>query len=198
MMNRLIPLAAIALLLTQCAEESADHNAASEASKPRSMNDRFNSRGKEGYYQDSEGNWKIKNDKRSSFESMGQSSLANRQYSGKTYNPGTVQKKSWWGDTTHAKPAYAGNTSAEQFQTSANATGKTAQEGGIRSLFSRKAVTTTRLDHQTARESSTAEIQRNRASQNETQRSSLEQADIIDWKEQRQLQLKDTKSWLKK
>ena len=44
MMKRLILLAPIALLLSQCAEESADHNAASEASKPRSINERFNNR----------------------------------------------------------------------------------------------------------------------------------------------------------
>lgn len=185
-------------MLSQCAEKASDDQAASEASKPRSMNERFNGGGKEGYYQDSEGNWKIKNDKRSSFENVGRSSFGNREYSGKAYNPGTVQKKSWWGDTTHTKPAYAGNTSASQYQKSASDTSKDAREGGSKSLFSRKTVATTRLDHQTARESSSAPIKTGRASQNETTRSSKEQADIIDWKEQRSLQLKDTKSWLDK
>lgn len=198
MWKRLLHITALALMLSQCADKDTDSNAASEAAKPRTMNERFNNRGKEGYYQDSEGNWKIQNDKRSSFETVGRSSLDNRQYSGKSYNPGTVQKKSWWGDTSHARPAYAGNTAAPQYQKTANASGKNANEGGTKSLFSRKSVTTNRLDSRSANENSSAAIKTNKATQNETTRSSLEQADIIDWKEQRALQLKDTKSWLNK
>lgn len=77
MIARLGLLISLTVLLSQCADEADNSQAATEASKPRSMNERFNARGKEGYYQDSEGNWKIKDDKRSSFESVGRSPLGN-------------------------------------------------------------------------------------------------------------------------
>ncbi len=196
-MKHIILLAA-ALFLSQCADKAESNKLASEASKPRSMNDRFNGKGKEGYYQDAEGNWKIQNDKRSSFEGMGQSTLANREFAGKAYTPASVNKKSWWGNTEHSKQAYTGNTTTTQFNKSPNDAAKNAQEGGFRSLFSRKSVNTPRIASQTARESSTSGIARPRATQNESQRSSMEQADIIDWKEQRAMDVQDTKSWLKK
>ena len=196
-MKRLLPLAT-ALLLCQCAEEAETNKVASESAQPSTMNDRFNNRSKQGYVQDSEGNWKIQNDKRSSFESQGQSNLANRQYSGKAYNATSVSKKSWWGDTTHQRPAYTGNTSADHLVTTAPDAAKGAREGGLRSLFSRKSVSTTRIASTSARENSTAGINRTTAVQNTSNRSSLEQSTVMDYRAQRALEIKDTKSLLRK
>lgn len=196
-MKLLIPLAT-ALLLCQCAEEAESNKVASESAQPRSMNDRFNNRGKQGYYQDAEGNWKIQNDKRSSFEGVNRSTMANRQFSGKAYDAASVSKKSWWGDTTYQRPAYAGNTSADHFATTAPDTSKGAHEGGVRSLFSRKSVNTPRIASQAARESSAAGITRSAATENTSARSSIEQSPIIDWQAQRAMDVKDTKSLLKK
>lgn len=194
---RLILLVTLSALLSQCADKADNSQAAAEASKPRSMNERFNARGKEGYYQDSEGNWKIKEDKRSSFESVGRSPLGNREYSGKAYNPGTVEKQSWWGNTRYQKQAYLGNTSADQYQTTANDAGKRANETGSRSIFSRKSVTTRNIDRTNATESGRTNAMQATGAARETERA-YAQPDIIDWKEQRSLQLKDTKSWLNK
>jgi len=197
MIARLSLIVTLSALLSHCADKADDSQAATEASKPRSMNERFNARGKEGYFQDSEGNWKIKDDKRSSFESVGRSPLANQQYSGKAYNPGTVEKQSWWGNTRYQKQAYLGNTSAEQYQTTANDAGKSANEAGSRSIFSRKSVTTRTIDRTNATESGRSNSMQHTDAARETQRA-YAQPDIIDWKEQRALQLKDTKSWLNK
>lgn len=197
MIARLILLVTLSALLSQCADKADNSQAAAEASKPRSMNERFNARGKEGYYQDSEGNWKIKEDKRSSFESVGRSPLGNREYSGKAYNPGTVEKQSWWGNTRYQKQAYLGNTSADQYHTTANDAGKRANETGSRSIFSRKSVTTRNIDRTNATESGRTNAMQATDAARETERA-YAQPDIIDWKEQRSLQLKDTKSWLNK
>ena len=188
----------VCLCVAGCADR-ADENemAASEASKPRTMNERFNNRGKEGYYQDGEGNWKTNNNKRSSFESIGRSDMAGQQYSGKVYQADRVEKSSWWGNRQYDAQRYAGNTSAEQYKTAANGTAQTAAEAGDRPIFSRKSMTTRTLDHQSARESSQSRVLDGSTSARESQRADL-QPSITDWKEQRSLQLKDTKSWLNK
>lgn len=171
--------------------------AASEAAKPRTMNERFNNRGREGYYQDSEGNWKTNNNKRSSFESVGRSNMAGQQYSGKVYQADRVEKPSWWGSRQMDAQRYAGDTSAEQYQTMADGVGKAAPESGDRSIFSRKSLTTRTIDRQSARESSQSRALDGSSSAVESQRADVQPA-ITDWKEQRSLQLKDTKSWLQK
>jgi hypothetical protein len=197
MIPRFLLLCSLAMVLSQCADQGKDEGmAAAEAAKPRSMNERFNGRGKEGYYQDGEGNWKVRNDKRSSFERQGQASMANQQYSGKAYQAGSVQKQSWWGNTQYQAQAYGGNTSADHWRTPAAVAGQKAPEAASRSLFSRKSVTTTTLDRKSALEGSRAGVNAG-TSANEARRA-FNEPDIIDWKEQRALQIKDTKSWLRK
>ncbi len=197
MITRLSLLVCLALVLSHCADKPDSSQAASEASQPRSMNERFNARGKEGYYQDTEGNWKIKDDKRSSFESVGRSPLENQQYSGKAYKPGTVEKPSWWGNTQYQKQSYLGNTSANQYQTTAADAGKSANESGAGSVFSSKSVTTRNINRTSALESNRSNAMQGADAAREAQRA-YAQPDIIDWQEQRSLQLKDTKSWLNK
>ena len=198
MIHRVILLGSLAFLLSQCADQGkGDDMAATEAAKPRSMNDRFNGRVKQGYYQDSEGNWKVQNDKRSSFERQGQASMANQQYSGKAYQAGSVQRQSWWGNTQYQTQAYGGNTSANQWKTPAAAAGQQAAEGKSRSIFSRKSLTTTTIDRKSALEAGTASGYDASGTAREAQRS-YDMPEIIDWKEQRSLQIKDTKSWLRK
>lgn len=171
--------------------------AATEAAKPRSMNERFNSRGKEGYYQDGEGNWKTNNNKRSAFESVGRPDMAQQQYSGKAYKADRVEKASWWGNRQYEASRYAGNTSADQYKTPASGIGEDAVESGQRSLFSRKSMTTRTLDRQTARENTQSRVLDGSPSARES-KEAYDQPAIIDWKEQRGLEIKDTKSWLNK
>ena len=198
MTPRLCSLLVACACLSNCADSAGkDEMAANEASKPRSMNERFNNRGKEGYYQDGEGNWKTNNNKRSSFESVGRSDMANQQYSGKVYQADRVEKSSWWGNQQYDTQRYAGNTSAEQYKTAATGVGQAANESGERSIFSRKSMTTRTMDHQSARESSQSRAFDGSPSARESQRADVQPA-ITDWKEQRSLQLKDTKSWLNK
>ena len=198
MILRSILLGSLALVLVQCAGSSKDEGmAAAESAKPRSMNERFNSRAKQGYYQDSEGNWKVRNDQRSSFESMGRSSMANQQYSGKTYQTGDVQKQSWWGDNRYPTQSYAGNTSADQWKTSAAGVDQSARESSTRSIFSRNKAATNTLERSSALENSKSSGYNGRSGARESQ-NAYDQPDIIDWKQQRSLELKDTKSWLRK
>ncbi|MBU6326096.1 MAG: hypothetical protein KGQ89_00575 [Verrucomicrobia bacterium] len=187
----------LGLALSSCFKnEGDDVKVAAEASRPRSMNDRFNSRGKEGYFQDSEGNWKINNNKRSSFETAGETSMAKREYHAGTYNAGSVQKKSWWGDTTHEKPSYQGNTDANRFLTRAADVGKSARESGSTSLFSGKSVEKKQLDHRSANEQSGKLLSKPSDAATDNRRDVFPEPEITDWRQQRAMDIKDTKSIL--
>lgn len=196
------PLHTLLLLVTaavtSCGNQANEQDmAAAEAAKPRSMSERFNSRSKEGYYQDSEGNWKANNAKRSSFESVGRSEMANQQYSGKAYQTKEVERRSWWGDTRYQKPVYAQATQVEQFQTKARAQGQMAPEASQSSSFAGQNVTTNRLAKRNAMENGAAQISERARTARESV-SDYAEPDIIDWKEQRTLKIRDTKSMLNK
>jgi hypothetical protein len=198
MIPRVFCLIFTSVLLSHCADQSeVESMAATEASKPRTMNERFNNRSKEGYYQDGEGNWKTNNNKRSSFESVGRASMAQQQYKGKSYEANRVEKSAWWGNQRYEASRFAGNTSADQYKTAAKGVREDATESGQKSIFSRKSMKTQTLDTQTARENSQARVLDGSPSARETQQR-YDEPTIIDWKEQRSLDIKDTKSWLKK
>jgi hypothetical protein len=181
--------------LWQCASKDPETMAATEASKPRSMSERFNNRGKQGYYQDSEGNWKVQNDKRSSFEQVGRSSLDDQSLRREAFETQNVEKRSWSGKNQYEKPIYQ-PPSAQSLKTTANAAGQKAREQNSladlpdpikRENFSAKS--------RSSREQSRFRDAKNAATENSNEELT---PDIMDWKEQRALQLKDTKSWLNK
>jgi hypothetical protein len=187
----------LGLALSACFKnEGDDVKIATEATSPRSMNERFNSRGKEGYFQDSEGNWKINNNKRSSFETAGEASMTKREYHAGTYNADSVKKKSWWGDTTHEKPGYQGNTDANRFLTRAPDTGKSARESGSNSLFSGKSVEKKLLDSRSANEQSGNRLSKPSDAKTDVRRDVFPEPEITDWRQQRAMDIKDTKSIL--
>lgn len=186
----------LAMVLSQCADKAEPTNAAAESSKPRSMNERFNSRGKEGYYQDSEGNWKIKNNKRSSFENAGQAAYGNKQFQSPEYKPGTVQKKSWWGNRDYERKIYAGNTDGSKFATTARDAGKSANESGSASRFSGKNLESKRIDRTSALEEGTLGITTPSDAETNERRALYKEPSIIDYQQQRALQIQQTKSML--
>lgn len=196
-MIRLASLIALSLITCQCAEKKATNEAA-ETSRPRTLTERLNSKEKQGYFKDSEGNWKANNNKRSSFESVGQASMGKKDFNTKKFNPGNYEKKSWWGNREYKPQQYAGNTDASRFATTAPDAGKRADEAGNSSFFSGKKVDTNRIARQGAREESSTGIQRTSDAETDLRRKVYQEPTIIDWREQRALEIKDTKSWLRK
>lgn len=186
----------LGLLLTQCADKAPADNAATEASRPRSMNERFNSRDKQGYAQDSEGNWKIKNNKRSMFENAGRTSFSNKSFKTAEYKPSNVQKKSWWGNRDYESKVFAGNTSANQYRTTAADAAKNAKEGGSRSLFSGKSVDTQRIARTSARESGQSGMKTTEDAETTVRRSVYAEPSIIDYQQQRAIDIQQTRSIL--
>ena len=83
-----------------------------------------------GYKVDEKGNWVAKNDKRSSFESVGESPNVRGKYGTKEYKVGDFKKKSWWGNKDYGSPQYAGNTDGSRFQQQSRLSNESASEGG--------------------------------------------------------------------
>jgi hypothetical protein len=182
--------------LTQCASPESESMSAAEAAKPRSMNERFNGRGKEGYYQDSEGNWKVQNDKRSSFENVGRSSLDDKSLRREAYPTEQFEKRSWWGKNNYQKPSYQPESSALARKTTAAVAGQKAREqhqlATLPDDMERQRFATDSTDSD--------DRARFRDAGHEATETSAEDLhpDIMDWKEQRSLQIQDTKSLLNK
>jgi hypothetical protein len=194
---RFASLLALCLITSQCAEKKVT-NEASETSRPRTLTERLNSKEKQGYFKDSEGNWKSNSNKRSSFESAGQASMGKKDFNTKKFNPGNYEKKSWWGNREYKPQQYAGNTDASRFATTAPDAGKSAAEAGNSSFFSGKKVDANRITRQGAREESATGLSRPSDAETDLRRKVYQEPTIIDWREQRALQIKDTKSWLRK
>jgi hypothetical protein len=194
---RFASLLALCLITSQCAEKKVT-NAASETSRPRTLTERLNSKEKQGYFKDSEGNWKANSNKRSSFESAGQASMGKKDFNTKKFNPGNYEKKSWWGNREYKPQQYAGNTDASRFATTARDSGKSAAEAGNSSFFSGKKIESNRIARQGALEESASGLTRPSDAETDLRRKVYQEPDIIDWREQRALQINDTKSWLRK
>jgi hypothetical protein len=181
--------------LWQCASKESESMAATEASKPRSMSERFNNRGKQGYYQDSEGNWKVQNQQRSSFEQVGRSSLDDKSLRREAYPTERVEKRSWWGKNQYEKPTYQPQ-SAQALKTTAAVAGQKARE---QNSLADLPDPIKRDGFATQSNSSRNQSRFRDANQAATESANDDLTpDIMDWKEQRTLQLKDTKSWLNK
>ena len=188
---------AYALIACSCAGGSKEEsNAAMEAAKPRTMEQRFNSKEKIGYFKDSEGNWKANSNKRSSFESKGASSLAKREYSAKQYNPGEVKKKSWWGDRDYNKKVYAGNTDANRFLTKSQYSDQSADEGKQTSRDAGRRYETESIARKSASEENGPRMQHSSDAETDIRRRVFAEPSIIDWKAQRSMDVNQTRSML--
>ncbi len=188
---------ACTLIACSCADANKDQgNAAREAAKPRTMEQRFNSKEKIGYFKDSEGNWKANSNKRSSFESKGESSLAKREYNAKQYNAGEVQKKSWWGNRDYDKKVYQGNTDANRFLTKSAYGDQSANEGTQISRNAGRRYETESIARKSASEESGSRLQHSSDAETDIRRRVFSEPSVIDWKAQRSMDVNQTRSLL--
>lgn len=188
-LQSITPLAAI--LLVSCATDSKPQAAA--ASPPKSLSQRLNESG--GYKQDAEGNWKPTNDKRSLFETQGQTYDSKKNYQKQTYKTGDYAKKSWWGNKEYDRQSYAGNTDGSRFQTTSKLQGKGAREANTNAKIPGNYQT----DHyqtNAAREAGSSAIAKPSNDLIDNRQKGFQQPEIIDWREQRSLSMEQSKGIL--
>ncbi|MEN9534844.1 MAG: hypothetical protein RIR37_117 [Verrucomicrobiota bacterium] len=189
-LTRHICYAAMLLITASCSTKTSTVQTES-THKPFSQ--RLNEQG--GYSQDSEGNWKIKGNKRSSFESQGASPYFKGEYQKEGYKTGEYATKSWWGNKDYGRKNYDGNTDGSRFMTSSALDGKKAGEADTAAKIPGNYQTN---DFATgaANEAGTQSVSKPTDTETDVRRRVFQQPDIIDWREQRQLSVEQSKGLL--
>lgn len=178
------------VILTACTNDpKADEN--TSAFKPFSQ--RLNE--KNGYTQDSEGNWKTQGDKRSSFEKQGASPYFQGEYKKNTYKTGEYAKKSWWGNKDYGRKTYEGDTDGSRFMTTSSLGGQNARESSTAAKLPGN-YPTEKFATNSAREAGLEKISKPSDAETDIRREVYQQPDVIDWREQRTLSLDQSKGLL--
>jgi hypothetical protein len=184
----LLPL----LLLASCASDSKKKDSASTPPR-KSLSERINE--KNGYKQDADGNWVVQNDRRSPYEGKGSTYDADKSFAKKEYKTGDFAKKSWWGNKEYDRKSYSGNTDGSRFQTTSALQGETAPEAGDAAKIPGPYKTDTYATN-AAREAGNKPIERTSNTIVESREKTFKQPEIIDWREQRNLSLDQSKGLL--
>ena len=204
-MNKACLILCFPVLLAASCSSSGDGGGSSDAAKPTagnganvtSVDDWVARKSKDnGYKQDANGAWVPKSDRRSSFESQGESAYFKGEYAKKEFKGGKeYAKKSWWGDTQYQSKAYQGDTDGSRFQTSSKFQGSQARNA-------RKAANipdnyqTGSYATGSAREASSKRIDRPSDAETDFRRKVYTAPSVIDWREQRAMDMSQSKSIL--
>jgi hypothetical protein len=181
------------LLLFACASDTQKKKDVASTPPRKPLSERINE--KNGFKQDSEGNWKIENDRRSPYENQGATYDAKKNYKKSDYKTGDFTKKSWWGNKEYDRQTYAGNTDGSRFQKSSSLQGEKAPEAKDKARIPGPYQTDTYATN-SAREAGNDPIKKGSSDAIESRRKVFKQPDIIDWKEQRSLSLEQSKGIL--
>jgi hypothetical protein len=181
------------LLAASCASDSGD-SATTKAEPIKPLSQRLNE--SNGYKVDDEGNWVPKTDKRSPFESQGESPYFKGEYGKKEFKTGDYSKKSWWGNKDYGRQEYAGKTDGSRFQKNSRFDDKGAREAGSAADVPDTYQTDTYATS-AAREAGTRGIAKPSDAETDVRRRVFkEEPEVIDWREQRSLSLEESKGIL--
>ena len=191
-MNLATPLL-LTILATALASCSQHVEPTASSGAPKRLSERINE--KTGFVQDDEGNWKPKVDRRSAFESKGESPYFKGDYAKKEYKAGEYAKKSWWGTKTYENKAYQGDTDGSRFSKPSPLTGSQSREGD---RVAREGGTyeTDQYAVGKANESNKNRLAHPSDAETDIRRRVFTPPPVIDWQSQRNLNLQQTKSIL--
>jgi hypothetical protein len=148
-----------------------------------------------GYKQDSQGNWVAKDNRRSPYESKGQSPYFQKDFKKQEYKAGDYAKKSWWGNKEIDRQSYAGNTKASAYQKTSALQGKSPREAQ-NVINTPGSYDTNSYGTSSARETATAGIGKPSNDRIENQRESFDPPEIINWRQQRSLSVDQSRGIL--
>lgn len=183
----LLPILALSSCASKAREDTADAAPARKSLLSRITED-------SGYKQDSEGNWVAKDNRRSPYESMGQSAYFSKDFKKKDYKAGDYAKKSWWGNKEMDRQSYAGDTRAAVPKTS-DLQGKGAREP-VKVMNAPGSYDTTPYGTSSARETGAGGIAKPSNDGIENRREGYQQPEIIDWRAQRSLSVDQSRGIL--
>jgi len=178
------------LLLASCAgggkDNGNDHLAA------EGLSDRLNRN--YGYQVDDKGNWVPRTDKRSQYEGRGGSAYFNGEVGKKTFQAEQLQKGSWMGNKPYDRKAHRLN--GAQSDLGAPSRLSNQQASLEHRLQTPEHITGNHLPNNRAHESSTGSIERPSDAETDVRRRVYGRPDIIDYRQQRDLSIQQSKQLL--
>lgn len=201
-MNRLsIPiatLAAAAIVLTSCGTsgDGGGNLAASESGGGglAPLSQRLTE--EQGYMRDADGNWVPRSNRRSQFENRTASGTArNNPFGDRRFRANGFQTAEWTRNRSAAPEPYTGNTDGSRFQTTAAAQGQAHRQASDRANTPGP-YQTPRFGTSASREDGARRLGRPADARTENRRQTPIEPEIIDWRQQRELGLDQTRSML--
>lgn len=190
---RILSVIPLLVLISSCSalSDKKEDKKTAEESTHRSLSQRLDE--KNGYKQDASGNWVPQSDKRSSFESKGESPYFKGDLAKREYHAGDYAKKSWAGVIERQANPYQGNTDASRFQTTSRLSDKKARE-----LDSRVKVKNYKTqDYKTGAASEGGKhLAKPTDTVTDERRKVFTSPDVIDWQAQRQMSMEESRSIL--
>jgi hypothetical protein len=180
------------VFLGACADKGVDPSMPAVAGH-KGLQERLSEGG--GYKQDANGQWVPKSDKRSHYDSQGESPYFKGKVKTEQYKAGEYAKKSWWGSRDFGTKGYNADTDGSRFQTKARQDGLTARDSGDSARESGLFKTNT-LDRKGARESGASPLDRPTDAEVESRRGLYKAPSIIGWREQRSMSMEQSKGIL--
>lgn len=149
-----------------------------------------------GIGKDDDGNPVMKSDRRSSFEGKSSHIASGRDFRGKDYSTKSYSKKRWRGKTEYQSKKYEGNTDANHYKMEPWFVQKQAGSSDKQSDAQGKAYKVNGYGKSTAREQGGARLERVSDAETDIRRRVYKEPDIINWKDQQSLSVKDTNQLL--
>lgn len=178
--------------MASCAGDKVDNSKPTEAARP-GLQERLSESA--GYKQNEKGEWVPKSDKRSTYDGQRDTPYFKDKIDTERYKTGDYAKKSWWGSKEYGKKSYEGNTDGSRFRTEARQDGQVARDSGKAARTTDPFKTNT-LPRETARESKNPAVDRPTNALIESQRKTYKAPSVIDWKEQRSMDMDQSRSIL--
>ncbi len=189
-MRRSLHLLALLLVASCAKDKTADAPAATER---QTMSQKFTGppikQGANGKWTNDVENVSAHDAKRQSAYFTQQSGIA------KPYKTGEYTKTSWWGKKDVSKPAYTGATDGSRFQTSSRYQGTGARESGTAAKL-HDPYKPGSYKTSAAREAAGKQLDKPSDAETDIRRRVFPQPEVNDWRQQRALDIKDTKSLL--
>lgn len=195
--STLATLAACALLAS-CgtgSDGSGNNLAASESTNGVApLSQRLNEA--HGYVQDANGKWVPRNNRRSQFENRTASGTNQRNtFEARRFNAAEYQPAEWTRTRSNTPQPYSGDTDGSTFQSTAAAQGRSFRESSTRARTP-GAYETSGYRTGASRENSARRHDRPADARVENRRQSPIEPEIIDWRQQRDLAIDQTRSML--
>lgn len=182
------------MLAVSCgANSGADKTNSSSASSPKPLSQRLNE--KNGYKQNSTGEWVAQSNQRSSFEQQKKSPYFQGNYEKKSYQTEAYTKKSWWGNKDYGRKEYDNDKDGSRFQQQSRFDNQGAPETGTAAELP-GTYQTNNYATNPARETGKSKLAKPSDKQTDTRRKAYPAPEIIDWRQQRALSLEQSKGIL--